>query len=933
MRRILLRSTFPWLLLFVFGCSAGGSCGGCAEPIPGGFVASGGTRYDNGISVKVTGDGLRFVEANVDRLISAFAGGLALDVPCTQLVDTGFDIAGFEIAAVQATVCDIDRNNRCDGTDASIRPVSNDPAVASALRGSAAATTPICRATASIVPGSLSIQPEQTIGENRVRVPIRLQIEVLTGPVYVRAPISILGKLLSCTMSCFIAYDTKKVTPDTIQFDATLHLEIEKEWGHVVSFNIAGLRPSALLRTEDLTIGALADNTCGIDFFGIDLNLCDSANFLNEIPFIRDQVMQLLVAAIEPMLNAQVTNLLDGVRCAQCDASTPCPTGPAGQQSVCGNNGLCYFNSGGTNRCVPVTPGLEGRISPSSLAAGFGIPNTSLLDIYAVAGGRIADDDLSVEPATSGVTLSGKPGLVLGVMTGTRSALRRADATVEVPGRALCVPARQDPTTSRSDPSPLRFDQIALAAKSDANPKNLSGYHVGLGLSDIFLDKSLFDAYQGGLLCLNVDSSVSAFLSSSIFKTFLPSLGLLTHGDDVPMLIALRPKESPSIVIGKGTMKRVDGEDVPDEALLTIDMRRVQLDFYALIEDRQTRVFSLTTDIQLPLSLEFGADNTVKPVLADLRSVVSNIEADNSEMLAENPQIVADLIDAIIGLLQPVLASVLAPFELPTFNGLRLKVLDARGANLVRSGEYEHLAIFSALEFDSVAPFSSSLDVDAEIVETRLPTPAEMKANPRMRPSVTVQARGLGLRPRDFAGYEFSWRIDGGLWSPWTTRTRFEIRAPVLLFQGRHHIEIRTRERGVAASDGLSPASLLVDVDYEPPRVRLERNTETEALETIASDAVSRPDELLFRYRRAGEDWSMPGGMQVFSLGEIPGGALEVEVTDSAGNTATARYGVWPSDSGSTEATERAGGCSQLGLGSASALAALLLLRRNRKRR
>lgn len=912
MNRGVLRSTLAWAALAVLGCSASGSgCGGCAESIPGGFPPD--QRVNNAISAKVTANGLHFFESRVNDIIGVVAAsGLDFNVPCTDATQS------FTIPVIGNTVtvpvyaCDHTGDLACTSADLTA-PVAD----------AQQPTTPplhACEARAAVK--TLKISPTQASPSSPVQVAVDIEVRVNTGTIPVATHIWGCGDI-----KCNIEYDSNQAAPADIPFKVPLNLTLDPAYGDILAFTVGTIDVSQVFEPADLQVASAP----GSGFCSLG---CDVVN----IDFVKDQLLNFLKGTI----NTKIRDAVDKFRCRACDAVTHnCP----GNSQCVVAQGVCYVcdpaSPAGTctpqykpdsdpardkRICPPALLGLEGRVGVGGFLASFGGPPDSLLDLYAVAGGKNTDSTPSAKVESGGI--------VLGVMGGTRSAVRDADGNVKAPGVAACVPTRQWAT--RPQPDSFSFDTEAAAASAPGTG-SIADYQLGLSLSDNFLDKTLFDAFQSGLLCLNVDAKVSTFLSSSLFRTFLPSLGKLTDGQDVPMMIALRPKDAPQIIIGKGTTKKVNGEEVPDDPLITIVMKNVSIDFYAFIEERYSRLFSLKTDINLPLSLKFdAARNTVQPVLASLQTVVSNIDAQNSEMLAENPQIVADLLDAIIGLVQPILASVLAPIELPTVNGFKLSIRDARGVvkYAAPAPGYEHLALFANLELQA-APDRVLVDTAATLADGYVPRLAELAGPTHVRPFATLDVQGLGLRHLGFKGYEFSFRVDGGLWSPWTERTRIEVHAPVLLFQGRHGIEVVAREIGEAVSEDATPAMVPFVVDYEAPKVALVLDPETRAVRTDARDAVSRDDELTFRYRVGGADWTAADGPRVFGLAQLgreP--SLEVEVTDAAGHAGTAVFGT-PADQlgdgGARPPAPAAGGCSEAGI-PALALAGLAAFAARRRR-
>ena len=69
--------------------------------------------------------------------------------------------------------------------------------------------------------------------------------------------------------------------------------------------------------------------------------------------------------------------------------------------------------------------------------------------------------------------------------------------------------------------------------------------------------------------------------------------------------------------MGEGTYDPVTKK--PIKPLLLVTLPDLSIDFYAMIDDRQVRLFTLTADISLPLSLIFEGCDKVTPALGDLQ--------------------------------------------------------------------------------------------------------------------------------------------------------------------------------------------------------------------------------------------------------------------------------------------------------------------------
>lgn len=828
MRTRKITATIFGALLLAIGCGGDACGGGCMAPVPGGFPPD--LRESNAISVKLSKDGLDAIETLVADLVVDMLGASGFDVPCSKMTQTvGGTIPGLGYQGVTANIfiCDLDESGACSAADDT---------------HSSRASEMACRATMSV--DGIDVLPVQNVSGS-VDVEVTIQLRVTTGKIPIKTDKL---PLFNCTVGCSASFDTTLKTPEYLPVVATLRLKVDPNNHDILSFDVPDLADiTEAIDSDELKIKKESNNCSWLNWG------CDALNF--------DLVKSLIFSQLQGMIADTLTDAVNGFRCLACESGTnACPSG-----ATC-EDGLCYETKNNVKACVPNLLGLEGRTNLGELLADFGGTDANL-DVSIVAGGRNADGKPS--------TLAQTGGLVLGMLGGTRA----ADPAICVPIKSFTMP-----------PLPAAMDFDAEVNLPAAGGSSVAGYHVGIGLSSRFLDKTMHDLWQAGGLCLNLGTEQVEMVSSALFGTFISSLGLLTQGQNVPMLLALRPFQAPRVKIGRGTVKQGPKGMIPDDPLLTIEIPDLHIDFYALIEGRQARLFTLATDVTLPLSLEFDAlAGTVTPVLGALDALLQNSRGINSEMLAEDAQELVKVIDSVIGLVQPMLGDALGPIALPEIQGFQLQVLDARGSVKKASSGYEHLALFANLA-SGASPYSTRFDAHARLVSVAIPDVEALRAG--AKPSVVIDASGTGVQPRGFAGLEYSWRVDDGFWRPWTTESRLVIEPAVLRLQGRHSVDVRVRERGIVESTGLTPARVWFDVDWEAPVVSLVLDRETGEVVTKANDWVTPADELSYRYRVGGESWSASGGIQAFALadlGEDP--LLEVEVTDAMGLSSVARFG------------------------------------------
>lgn len=882
MRRRKFTATTLWAALFVIGCGGGGlDCGdGCLASIPGGFDPS--DREPSAVSVKLTKDGLVAIEDVVSDLVVDMLGASGFDVPCSTMTQTfSFNnpvpVVPPRTVSVDANVylCDLDGVQGCTAADDTHPSRESEMACRATMSVEGVRVSPVQNAS-----GSVDVKVEVDLRVNTGNIPIQTErIEVFNW---------------GCSVGCKARFDSDFKAPDFLPVVATMRLRIDPNNHDLLSFDVPSIADIAqAVQPADLRISKV-DNGCNLTDW-----VCPVINV--------DIVKNLIFQQLQGMIADELTKAVDGFRCLPCESGNACPSG-----ATC-TDGLCYEVRNGVSECLPNMLGMEGRVKLGELLADFG-GNDAEFDMSLVAGGF--SDQAKTKPST----WVQNGGLVLGMLGGTRPV-----------ASSMCVPAKA--FTMPPLPDPMDFD--AELAKPSAGGGSVEGYHVGIGLGSRFLDKTMHDLWQAGGLCLDIGTEQVEMISSALFSTFVSSLKLLTQDKDVPMVLALRPLQAPRVRIGRGTLKQGPKGPVPDDPLLTVEIPDLHIDFYALIDERQARLFTLATDVALPLSLEFDAlEGTVTPVLGALDALLTNSRGLNNKMLAEDPQALVAVIDSVIGLVQPMLGDALGPIVLPEVEGFALQVLDARGSVPKASGGgYEHLALFAKLAQPAL-PYSMRFHAHAKFVRLDIPTVDALRAG--VKPSVVIDASATGPQPRHFAGFEYSWRIDEGFWRPWTSDARLVVDPAVLRLQGRHSVDVRVRERGVVESTSLAPARVWFDVDWEAPSVSLVLDHERREVVTVAHDLVTPAHELSYRYRVGDGQWSAPGGVRAFSLfdlGEDP--FLEVEVTDAAGLSSVARFGGLATEQPVEPLSKRAsepdsGGCAT---GAAGLLALLGLVGMTRRRR
>ncbi len=861
--------------VLAWGCS--GSTSGCSGmmPIPSGRYM--GEKNDNAVNVRITGNGLTYINANWQSFVEAFAPGgkLDIDMPCSS---QNISPLGTVIMADQGNASGSGRNDgQCSVTD--------QPA----------------KISATITSFKLLPQPTD-------RVSVELSLTMDTGKIYATNLQSI-GPI-PCNVKCSLSYNS---APDGNTVSVVVRFAIDNKWDKLLAFSIEQINGTEICGAS----GAPPKPNC-LDPDAMNLEgeggcgfVCDAVNW--------KPVKEFVLKFASPMIQTKIKSLAALQSCQLCGTKMGDPTCPqfANATSTCVNasdgaacnSGSCYCKDTATNQCVPRLLGVEGRLPVGPLLSSFGVATDALMDLSVGLGSTAVVDQ----------------GISLGTRVGVQAVTVAGCVTPQTAPSILAVPAPN-------------FDGEATAG---------SMYHVGLGISSSFLNVSFHQAQQAGALCLSLGTNNLGVLNSGLFKTFLPSLGKLSSrdGKDVPMMVSLRPGRAPKVTVGLGTYDPITKK--PIKPLLTMSLPELSIDVYALIDDRYARLFTITADVTLPLSLIFEGCDTVTPAVGDLKMLVTNVHTSNNEILAEDPKVLEDLIPAVIGLAEPALAKLFSPFALPTVGAFKMKVNEAKGiGNIAGSEAYNHLGIYATLMPMNSACAVSSPRTVASLERSVMPKPEDMRlsGHPLPWPVAVLKVQALGKE----GSPEFAYRIDDGLWSTFVRAENGElaISHARFLLQGTHTISVRSR---VAEDEhGVSPAiSVPFVVDFDAPTVTLREDRSADRLVVTAHDVVTAPNALQFAYAVGQQAFGDFGPAREISLGAVEAqGGVTVRVRDELGNVGEATWRAPtvalrpdPSDaSGAVSPVQRvpAYGCSSvggLGLEFAFGLAVLALRRRHRSNR
>ena len=549
---------------------------------------------------------------------------------------------------------------------------------------------------------------------------------------------------------------------------------------------------------------------------------------------------------------------------------------------------------------VPSPPGLAGRLDLATPLASFAPPPEAALEVLAVAGGYVS--------ASGG-------GLNLGVIAGANS--DRVPATRAPSPAAInsepspCVPAR--PTYALGAPpwrlatQPDRHDFLldpAPAFTGMPDPLDDAGnvQDLALGISRTFLDEVGFHLYNSGALCLRVGEGVlGGQLNGGTLRLLAPSVGDLLTDPKAPVFLVLRPEEPLRFALGAG------GKADP---LLKISATDLRVDLYVFLEERYVRLLTLGLDVQLGLDLavtvDAGGKPSLLPTLGTLSRSAVTVRVANTDLLAEKPTALASSLSALVLVAVAQLGGSLPAIALPSLmgfglDGLKLSRVQTPADDfLALQGSFTQDARLMGRLMGTLAPLDgvpprlprpapaalarlAEVSVPpAEVIRTAV---AEGRIGDGDTPSVTLE---LG-EPGDVGRLEWSYRLDGGLWGPFSPDRRPTLVDAGLLVQARHRLEVRARPRGGVASDAGPLAHLDFVVDALPPDLRFAVRPATRTVALLGRDNVSEDAALRYAWQTPA-GFTAPSARAELGFDEIRAataggrGPLLVAVVDEQGN-------------------------------------------------
>lgn len=584
----------------------------------------------------------------------------------------------------------------------------------------------------------------------------------------------------------------------------------------------------------------------------------------NLLANILDAVKGLVIGQLTGPLVGTLQKQIDNQLCMKSNPAVdpPCPTGTSDV------GGTCRYGNNDQAECASIMLGTDGHLDLGKMLAKVSPGTTGGLDILFAAGGELPSANNpaipwgDLDPANGGATLGMYGGAQPTPLSGC---VRLSDMALPT---GIPIPAE------------------LYANTVDGWPADLAGPHVGIAVSERYADYALNGLYNSGFLCIGITSEVSSFLNSGTFSLLassLKDLGIQREAQQIAIVI--RPSAPPHIKFGNGT-------DPDKDPLLRVTMKEASLDFYMFSLDRFIRFMTATFDLDIPVNLDVTPSG-LAPVIGALG--VNNGKVTNSELLKDDPKAIAGALGSIIkGQLGQAIGGGIAPIDLSSqlaSLGMTLTIppsvkgKGSAGLRKLTKDTNNYLGIFATLGMAPAAPpppTKTTVDVRGKTID-----PAGLRLvtiTPDNAPAVALR---LGSSLDDGSReVEWQWRLDQGLWNPWTAEREVVVRDDWLRVQGRHALTIRSRAVGDTAS--MDEAGVRVDVviDAEPPQVELGTLVDGK-LAISATDRVAG-DRTEIRFRLDGGGWSTWLAASETTFIDVGKAArIAVEARDEDGNIAS----------------------------------------------
>jgi hypothetical protein len=445
------------------------------------------------------------------------------------------------------------------------------------------------------------------------------------------------------------------------------------------------------------------------------------------------------------------------------------------------------------NNLLPNPPGIAGMIDVGSMLSGISSDSTGSLEARVLPGGYV-----HFTPANG--------GLSLGLITGFNADRDPTTRTVALDSEAArCVPPLPPPnfgTAPHSLPvSPRSTFTLPVAAAFDGVPDPVNA-DLSIGLSETMFDLLGHHLVTSGAACLGIGTAQFARLNLATFGVVSPSLAKLgSEQRNDPMLLVTRPTSAIDFAIGAGTVA---------SPALTMKVKNFDVDVYAFLYERYVRAFTMSLSLDVGINLEFeqlpGQPVSIKPVLLGISSSNVSVKVANNEFVRESKADLERVLPVVFDLVTPLLGD-LPTIALPRIASFALQDLSVRK---VVTTEDSFLAITGTLgtspllNLPGMAPSSGTSELaprrsggTARLVGVAVPELGRVRGalggESGDLPEVTFEVDRSDDLGREL---EWSWRIDTGMWRPYTSAAPLVISDRSFAFQGDVTVGLMSRVKG-----------------------------------------------------------------------------------------------------------------------------------------
>ena len=490
-------------------------------------------------------------------------------------------------------------------------------------------------------------------------------------------------------------------------------------------------------------------------------------------------------------------------------------------------------------------------------------------------------------------------------------------------------------------------------------------YDLGIGMSQDVLNELLYDIYLSGLACIDINintyPSLASYLNINAFARFAPAIAQIADPNSY-VSISLIPRSSgtnnpppTSLQLGRNLSETFTSGTLTT-SMIYAALPNYQIDFYAQVGGIQERMFTLNWNLQAGADISYLVPTPLPPSTYGALMVNFLLVPKITQVTNIYPGITQDMVHGIAQIIPVLLSTVLggyiqAPINLGALGinvgfyyiGPDPKALDADAdgtpdflsAYAYAYGPLNWQGILGAPRYQALmqngAPHAYILVPDGQDIGKQTSGPVVLNTL-----NVSgIQSKMLGISSNNtvinYAGYdpmnynaplEYTYRLDDGLWSPFTTST--EATLPVLT-EGVHTFEVMAKNKGNFSD--LTPACLTFRVDTVPPAISVTNmqngattGTNVE-LDLKVSDYQTPSDEIAVSYSLDGSPSKSLGSSRQILLSFLSPGkhSVIITATDASDNTSTLDFGFATKSSSSS-------GCAWLGTQGTSGSSGIMFL-------